>query len=80
MSLSALAAGALVALLGLILGSAHPTQAALVDGGKGAQLLIGFDDDTQANALVQAGAAANQSLNRTDILDGGPGENVVIQD
>ena len=77
-SLSALSAGALVALLGLILGPAHPTQAALVEGGKGPQLLIGFDDDNQANASIQAGAVANQSLNRTDILDGGPGNDVMF--
>jgi len=76
--LSALSACALVALPGLILGSAHPTQAALVDGGKGPQLLIGCDDDNQANALIQAGAVANQSLNRTDILDGGPGNDVIV--
>ena len=76
--LSALSAGVLLALLGLILGPPRPTQAALVEGGKGAQLLIGFDDDNQANALIQAGAAANQSLNRTDILDGGPGNDVMF--
>ena len=76
--LSALSAGVLLALLGLILGPAHPTQAALVEGGKGPQLLIGFDDDNQANALIQAGAVANQSLNRTDILDGGPGNDVMF--
>src|SRR5688572_30191752 len=77
-SLSALSAGALVALLGLMLGSAYPTHAALVDGGKGPQLLIGFDDDNQANGLIQAGAVANQSLNRTDILDGGPANDVMF--
>jgi hypothetical protein len=77
-SLSALSAGALVALLCLILGPAQPTQAALVEGGKGPELLIGFDDDNQANALIQAGAVANQSLNRTDILDGGPGNDVMF--
>ena len=76
--LSALSAGVLLALLGLILGPPHPTQAALVEGGKGPQLLIGFDDDNQANTLIQAGAAANQSLNRTDILDGGPGNDVMF--
>jgi hypothetical protein len=76
--LSALSAGVLVALLGFILGPAHPTQAALVEGGKGPQLLIGFDDDNQANALIQAGAGANQSLDRTDILDGGPGNDVMF--
>jgi hypothetical protein len=76
--LSALSAAALVALVGLMLGSAHPTQAARVEGGKGPQLLIGFDDDNQTNAAIQAGAAANQSLNRTDILDGGPGNDVMF--
>jgi hypothetical protein len=74
----ALFAGALVALLGLILGPAQPTQAALVEGGKGPQLLIGFDDDNQANASIQASAVANQSLNRTDVLDGGPGNDVMF--
>ena len=72
--LSALTASAVFALLGLLVGFAHPTQAALVDGGKGAQVLIGSDDDNQANALIQAGAVANQSLNRTDVIDGGPGD------
>jgi RTX calcium-binding nonapeptide repeat (4 copies) len=75
---SALSAGLLLGLLGLILGSAHATQAALVEAGKGPQLLIGFDDDNQANAAIQAGAGANQSLNRTDVLDGGPGNDVMF--
>jgi RTX calcium-binding nonapeptide repeat (4 copies) len=74
----ALSTGLLLALLGLTLGPAHPTQAALVEGGKGPQLLIGLDDDNQANALIQAGAVANQSLNRTDILDGGPANDVMF--
>ena len=76
--LSTLSAGLLLALLGVIVGPAHPTQAAVVEGGKGPQLLIGFDDDNQANALIQAGAVANQSLNRTDVLDGGPGNDVMF--
>ena len=76
--LSALSAGAVVALLGLVLGTAQPTQAALVEGGNGPQLLIGFDDDNQANALIQAAAVANQSLNRTDILDGGRANDVMF--
>jgi len=73
-----LSAGLLLAMLGVIVGPAHPTQAAVVEGGKGPQLLIGFDDDNQANPLIQAGAVANQSLNRTDILDGGPGNDVMF--
>ena len=77
-SLSALSAGLLLAVLGAILGPALPTQAALVEGGKGPQLLIGLDDDNQANTAIQAGATANQSLNRTDILEGGPGNDVMF--
>jgi hypothetical protein len=73
-----LSAGLLLAVLGVIVGPAHPTQAALVEAGKGPQLLIGFDDDNQANASIQAGAVANQSLNRTDVLDGGPGNDVMF--
>ena len=74
----ALSAGLFVAFMGVILGPANPTQAALVEGGKGPQLLIGLDDDRQDNAAIQAGAGANQSLNRTDILDGGQGNDVMF--
>jgi hypothetical protein len=76
--LPALSTSLLVALLGVVLGLAHPTQAALVEGGKAPQLLIGRDDDRIDNADIQAGAAANQSLNRTDILEGGPGNDVIF--
>ena len=76
--LSALSGGLLVALLGLLLGPPQATQAALVEGGNGAELLIGADDDNQLNTAIQAGAAANQSLNRTDVLDGGRGNDVMF--
>ena len=76
--MSALAAGLLLSCAGLIFGPARAAQAALVDGGKGPQLLIGLDDDRQDNAAIQAGAAANQSLNRTDVLEGGPGNDVMF--
>jgi hypothetical protein len=72
--LSALSASMVV----LLLGAAHHTQAALVEGGKGPQLLIGRDDDNIDNVDIQAGAQANQSLNRTDIIDGGPGNDVIF--
>jgi RTX calcium-binding nonapeptide repeat (4 copies) len=75
---SALSAGLVGAFLGVILGPAYPTQAALVETGKGPQLLIGLDDDRQDNAAIQAGAGANQSLNRTDVLKGGPGNDVMF--
>jgi RTX calcium-binding nonapeptide repeat (4 copies) len=78
--LPALSAGVMVALLGLVLvlGPAHPILAALVEDGKGPQLIIGRDDDNIGNAEIQAGAAANQSLNRTDIVEGGPGNDVIF--
>ena len=74
---SALSAGLAAVLLTLALGT-HPTEAALIEGGKGPQLLIGLDDDRQDNTAIQAGAGANQSLNRTDILEGGQGNDVMF--
>jgi hypothetical protein len=75
---ASVAAGLLVVLVVVLLGTAHTTQAALLDGGKGPQLLIGSDDDRQDNVAIQAGAAANQSLNRTDVILGGPGNDVIF--
>jgi hypothetical protein len=74
----ALSAGLLVAFVGMMLGPANPTQAALTDGGKGPQLLIGLDDDRQDNPALQAGAGANQSLTRTDVVVGGPDNDVMF--
>jgi hypothetical protein len=62
----------------IVIGLAYPMQAALPDDDRSAQLLIGRDDDNSANILIQAGAAANQSLNRTDVLDGGSGNDVMV--
>jgi hypothetical protein len=73
-----LTAGLSAAFLSAFLGPAHTTQAALVDVGAGPELLIGVDDDRQDNAAIQAGAAANQSLNRTDVLLGGSGNDVMF--
>jgi hypothetical protein len=67
-----------LALAALAIGSSYPTQAASAQGQKSGELIIGGDDDTSANVLIQAGAAANQSLNRTDVLDGGPGNDVIF--
>jgi len=74
----AVSAALLLACAGLILGPAQATHAALVDGGNGPQLLIGFDDDRRDNAAIQAGAAANQSLDRTDVIEGGRGNDVMF--
>ena len=76
--MSLLSAGLSIGLLGAILTLAYPTQAALLDSGNGPQLLIGLDDDRQDNPAVQAGAAANQSLNRTDVIVGGSGNDVMF--
>jgi hypothetical protein len=78
LGLPALSASLLAGSLGVVFGPVHPIQAAVVEGGKGPQLLIGRDDDNINNPGIQAGAAANQSLNRTDILDGGPGNDVIF--
>ena len=43
-----------------------------------AQLIIGRDDDRQDNPAFQGGAAGNQTLNRTDVLVGGPGNDVIF--
>jgi len=43
-----------------------------------AQLIIGRDDDRQDNVAIQGGAGGNQSLNRTDVLVGGPGNDVMF--
>jgi hypothetical protein len=75
----AVACGFAVAALSLVAGSASSTHAALIETGKGPQVLIGTDDDNTANIAIQpAGVAANQSLNNTDVLEGGPGNDVLI--
>jgi hemolysin type calcium-binding protein len=88
---SMLFAGLFIAFVAVAL-RAHPSLAAFAEGGKKPhdhgkkshddgekpQLLIGLDDDRQDNPAIQADAAANQSLNRTDVLLGGPGNDVLF--
>ena len=76
--LSTLSASLAAASLGVWLGSASTTQAALADDSNGPQVLIGLDDDIQDNVTIQAGAVADQSLNRTDVIVGGPGNDVMF--
>ena len=76
--MSALSAGLSIALVGVVLGPAYLAQAALIEDGKGPQLLFGLDDDRQDNVAIQAGAVANQSLNRTDVLLGGSSNDVMF--
>src|SRR4029453_2531262 len=76
--LPALSLGLIAAFLGVILSPGYLPQAALVDDDNGPQLLIGRDDDRQDNVAIQAGAVANQSLNRTDVMVGGSGNDVMF--
>src|SRR4029453_4259097 len=71
-------AGLCAAFAGAFLVTPYPTQAALVEGSKAPQLLIGLDDDRQDNASVQGGAAPNQSLIRTAVLTSGQGNDVLF--
>lgn len=75
---STIGGGMAAVCLAVVLGFAHPMQAALLESGKGPQLLIGSDDDKLENPAIQGNAVANQSLNRTDVLTGGPGNDVIF--
>ena len=76
--LSALAVGLSAAFLGGLVGPVSVTQAALIEDSQGPQLLIGLDDDTKDNVKIQAGAVADQSLSRTDVMVGGSGNDVMF--
>lgn len=55
-----------------------PADAAFLDG-NGDEVLIGLDDDNTDNPAIQPpDAAANQSLNNTDVIDGEEGDDVLI--
>jgi Ca2+-binding RTX toxin-like protein len=69
------AAALAVTVLGGLLSTAHANDDATRTR---PQLLIGSDDDRQDNAALQAGAATNQSLNRTDIIIGGSANDVMF--
>jgi Ca2+-binding RTX toxin-like protein len=73
-----LSAGVLAAFVGVVVSPPHSMEAALLDEGAEPQLLIGLDDDRQDNAAIQADAVANQSLNRTDVMIGGPANDVMF--
>ena len=78
-SLTVLATLLLSVLLGYFYNPVQPIRAALVKDSAGSQVLIGKDDDNINNATIQpAGVVPNQSLNNTDILVGGSGNDVLI--
>ena len=75
---SAASASLLAALMAVFISPAQRTEAALNDDRDAPKLLIGRDDDRDDNEAIQAGAVANQSLNRTDVLIGGPANDVIF--
>lgn len=68
----------LAAALCALVGSAGAANAAFVKGTNGDDLLFGLDDDNQANAQIQPAGAVNQSLDNTDIMEGGNGDDVMV--
>src|SRR5262245_47953301 len=61
-----------------VLGFTHTSRASLVEGQGGPNLIIGADDDRKDNPAIQAGAGADQSLGRTDVLLGGSANDVIF--
>jgi RTX calcium-binding nonapeptide repeat (4 copies) len=53
-------------------------RAALIEGTGRSDVLVGRDDDNQADAEIQAGATANQSLDNADTMLGGRGDDILI--
>lgn len=79
LALAALLAAAACVLIAAVIGAPERGEAALLVGGKGANVLVGKDDDNTDNPLIQPpGTAANQSLNNTDVLSGQAGNDVMI--
>jgi len=69
----------LAAALCTMIGSASTVHAAYVRGTSGDDLLFGLDDDTTANTQIQpAGVTANQSLDKSDVIEGGAGDDVLV--
>jgi hypothetical protein len=66
-------------LLASIFAAVPRLDAALQKAGIGPQVLIGADDDNLNNPAIQPpNTAANQSLNNTDVLIGGFGNDILI--
>lgn len=76
---TALTAAVVGVLLAAMMGTPEPSEAALLERGDGAQVVIGRDDDNTNNAKIQPpDTAANQSLNNTDVISSGDGNDVLI--
>ena len=76
---AAMAAAVVSVLLAAMIGAPEPSEAASIERGDGAQVVIGRDDDNINNPKIQPpNTAANQSLNNTDVLSSGAGNDVQI--
>ena len=68
----------LAAALATFLSSAGEASAAFVDGTSRDDVLFGLDDDNRENAQIQPAGASNQSLDNTDVMKGGNGDDLMI--
>ena len=76
---AALSAAMASVLLAAMIGAPDRSEAALLERGDGANVVIGKDDDNNLNPDIQPpGTVANQSLNNTDVLSSGAGNDVMI--
>jgi hypothetical protein len=76
---AAVAAAVTGVLIAAVMGGPESSDAALLERGDGAQVVIGKDDDNTNNPKIQPpGTVANQSLNNTDLLSSGAGNDVLI--
>ena len=76
---AAVATAVMGVLIAAMMGGPEPSDAASLERGDGDQVVIGRDDDNLNNPKIQPpGTVANQSLNNTDILSSGPGNDVLI--
>jgi len=76
---AAVATAVMGVLIAAMMGGPEPSDAASLERGDGDQVVIGRDDDNIDNPKIQPpGTVANQSLNNTDILSSGAGNDVLI--
>jgi len=76
---AAVATAVMGVLIAAMMGGPEPSDAASLERGDGDQVVIGRDDDNIDNPKIQSpGTVANQSLNNTDILSSGAGNDVLI--
>jgi hypothetical protein len=83
MVFAAVAVAVMGVLIAAFMGGPQRSNAALLERGDGAQVLIGKDDDNTNNPKIQptdtpSPPGPNQSLNNTDVISSGPGNDVQI--